>query len=110
MGIGDNLWASAVWHNKPKEGNLMICRNSRESPHLCSVEITQDVIKHRQKKLVVYGIRVYCMKNIVAEYRDITDDREKILALFSLLDGADLDPLHIDDVIEDFVDAMHFLP
>ena len=88
----------------------MICRNSRESPHLCSVEITQDVIKLRQKKLVVYGIRVYCMKNIVAEYRDITDARKKIAKLFSLLAGAGLDPLHIDDVIEDFVDAMHFLP
>lgn len=87
-----------------------MCQKDSEKSCLCSARITETRIKHGRGELFVYGICVYCTKGLVAEYRDITDDREKILVLFSLLDGADLDPIHVNDVIEDFVDAMHFLP
>jgi len=88
----------------------MTSEKNSEKACLCSAEITSEKIKHGQCELVIYGIRVYCMKKLVAEYPDITDDQKKIAELFSLLDGADLDCNHINDVIEDFVDALYSLP
>jgi hypothetical protein len=77
-----------------RENNYDIC---------CRAEISESKISVDDKEITVYGIRFFTGKNLICEYHDITDDKDRILFLCSLFDEYDVDPSHIDDIVSDFV-------
>lgn len=50
-----------------------------------------------------YGIKVVRGRRCVRIIQDITDDRARIDRLIDDLNSLSLDPIHLDEVIEDFL-------
>ena len=50
-----------------------------------------------------YGIRIVRNRLCVREIRDITCDRERLSSLIRDMNELLLDPIHVDEIIEDFL-------
>lgn len=51
-----------------------------------------------------YSLRAYLGKEEYKLYKDLTEDIEKLKALSIRINGGKVSVLHIDDIIEDFLD------
>ena len=75
--------------------------------------MTYDVLKEEistdAARLISYGIVVYSgskgdgTATVLAAVRDITEDREAISGLVLLCNRLKLSPIHLFDVVEDFL-------
>lgn len=69
--------------------------------------ITEEVYSLGERSRLSYGIAAYTEQDgtatIVASVRDITSDKAKITALVRSCNRLALSPLHLRDVIEDFL-------
>ncbi len=84
--------------------------NSNNRNFQCSAVVTSQTVYTDGEAVTLYGIRVFSENKLAAEYTDITEKQEKIKELCALFNKNDIDRKHIDDIIEDFADSLHFFP
>lgn len=70
------------------------------------VEVIETVIETEDKlNVTTYGLRFLISGNddFFKTVEDISCDHDSISKLCSVIQSSDLDPIHIDNVIEDFI-------
>lgn len=87
----------------------MLLPDGRSPKSLCSTVITKETILSDGEAVTLYGIKVLWGSQTVAEFSAITENYEKIRELCILLNENDIDKKHINYIIEDFTDSLHFI-
>lgn len=84
---------------KQRTPNLVYCNRARYR----YVPVQETVTTEEQEVRVTYGISVRTVEEEIAFVRDVSTELEEIQALTDLCTEKQLDPLHLPDVIEDFL-------
>lgn len=64
---------------------------------ICGFTTENDRLNHS------YGIKIVRGRRCIRVIRDISDDKERICRLIRELNELSPDPIHIDEIIEDFL-------
>ncbi|MBQ3418379.1 MAG: hypothetical protein IJH32_11200 [Ruminococcus sp.] len=64
--------------------------------------VEETVITYGQEHLS-YGVKVVRDRRCLRVIRDITDDKERLSCLINDMNELSLDPIHLDEVIEEFL-------
>ena len=83
--------------------------NSKSAKPQCFAVIFSRTARTDCGIVVLYGIKVFFGNEIAGEYADITENLEKIRELCDLFNKYDIDKAHINDIVEDFADSLHFV-
>ncbi len=79
-----------------------------EGSHTCTAEILAENIFYDNKNCILYGLRINVSGKTIREYHYITEDFEKILDLKKLFSDFNIESVHADDIVSDFIAESHF--
>lgn len=67
--------------------------------------LCKETYKTKQAERTAYGIAAYAQDSntCIAHLHDVSPDKASISALVSLCNHLQLSPVHLDDVVEDFL-------
>lgn len=73
----------------------------------CHVKITHAFCDENGEKFKLYGLKA-TISDKEYDFPDLTYDYDKIKELAGILDKKHIGYAHLCDIIEDFVDSLHF--
>ena len=67
--------------------------------------LCRETYKSKRSERIIYGIAAYAedKQTCIAKLHDITSDKNALAELVSLCNRLQLSPIHLHDVIEDFL-------
>ncbi len=66
--------------------------------------IKEEIFENEEiGKYITYGVVIYQKDKAVREIYDVSTSKRKVMELCARCNRLKLDPMHIDDVIEDFL-------
>lgn len=66
--------------------------------------IVEETYNYKEEVRVSYGIAAFAdATTIIASCQDITSDKQKLQDLINLCNELDLSPIHLNDVVQDFL-------
>lgn len=80
----------------------------RDKTDLCYAKVISDTITLDGETFTIYGLKITIGTDFSESYRNITDNYEKIQKFCRSLHGKKISVLHIEDIIQDFCDCLHF--
>ncbi len=73
--------------------------------------IVEEIYSYESKTRISYGIVAFAsefdndVSTIIASVHDVTLDKQKLQALIHLCNDLELSPIHLNDVVQDFLNG-----